>query len=151
LALLAFGTYTEKIYSLIGNIIAGLFCYVFRDVFYRVRLRINDVSAYGTDNMRMGVRSVPIITIAGIRKAQFQYFVQLLKERNGFVKGCKTGCWKIRFYLFKNLFHIRVAVTDCEYFQDSQTLWGNPEFLLPQFGKHLIKTKFRISQNSYPH
>ena len=113
---MAFGTYTEKTYPLVGNKITGLFCYVFSDVWYHIRLRINDVATYVTDNMRMGVRSVPIITVAGIRKTQFQYFIQLLKERNRLVKGCKTGCWKIRFYVFKNLFHARVTVTNCEYF-----------------------------------
>jgi hypothetical protein len=91
-------------------------------VFQTAQVRIDYLFALYTDDMRMGVRFIPIIAIASVREPQFEDFANGFNQYNVSVYSGETHCGKSFFDLIMDRLHAGMAFAFGKFLDDGQPL-----------------------------
>jgi len=67
---------TEKVQPMIQNFKIRFFSNLMLHIIQTVQIQIEYLFALDTDDVRMGVRLIPIIPVAPIREPQFEKFIK---------------------------------------------------------------------------
>lgn len=109
-----------------------------------IEIRINDLFAFGADQMRMRVRPGPVIAVPSFGKTQLQDLMKLFKKVYGLINRCQAGGGKIFENLLIDALHTGMSTAGCEDTQDSNPLRGNLKMSLPQLFQHKVHTIFDL-------
>lgn len=105
---------------MIHNLITCLFRQLLGKLGHGRYIGINNALAFGTDEMRMWIRLVPIIAVALLAEIQCNHLTQIFKQIDRLVNGRQAGRGKVRFDPFVDRFYTGVSVAlsqDIEYRQ----------------------------------
>lgn len=129
---------TKKIQAMTQYVKSGFIgrfrCYVLQGS----QVRIDNLFAPDTDDMRMRKGLVAVVPVAPVGKGYFQHLVDLFKKMDRLVNGGDAGRRKLAPDGFIYLFHGGVPIADRQYSQNGQPLRRDPEIMLSQLRDHLI-------------
>ena len=135
--LLTFRAETEEIQAMGENSVARLLAHLLAQLIKVDEVGIRYLPAPRTDDMRVGERLVAVVSVASIRKPQFEHLVQFLEKGNGLVYRGQACCREFDLDLLINLFHTWVPFAGGENSEHGQPLRGYPEAMTLEPGKHL--------------
>jgi hypothetical protein len=110
--------YTKKIKSMGQNPETGYLANFFGEILERAQIRINDAFTSHANQMRVWVGLFSVVTIAAVRKADFQHLVQGFKQHDIPIDSGQTHGRKILLQLLKNSLNIGMSLIPCRYFSD---------------------------------
>jgi hypothetical protein len=109
-----------------------------------VQVRVDDLFALDADDMRMGMRPVPIVSVASIRESQLKHFAKRFDQYNIPVNRRKAHCRERIFQLYMNIFDTGMTLAFSQNFNDSQALRRYLVAVVPQFADDGFKSDFEI-------
>ncbi len=80
------------------------------------QVRVNNLFAPGTNQMRMGIGIVTVIAVAAVTETKLQDLTYFFDQRYGFINGGQTGGRKIDFDLLINPLDTGMAIAGRQYF-----------------------------------
>lgn len=111
-----------------------------RQVRQSMKIRVQDFLAPSTDNVRVGIGFRAVVTIAPVRKTQFEHLVQLFKQRYGLVDGSQARGGEPGFDALINLFDAGMPFPGCQDLNYRKPLGRDPKPTLLQFVQHFQYT-----------
>jgi len=105
-----------------------------------LQIRVNDFLAFGADEMRMGVGSVPVIAVASFREPQLQHLVQFLEKGHSLVNRGQACRRKALFHLFVDVLYTRVSLAGSQDPEHGYTLRRDSGIVLLQSLQHPVVT-----------
>ena len=137
--LLALGADPEEIESVAQNLESGVPYQLLLQTAQALQLGIHDPSAADANQMRMGVRGFPIVSIAVVAEAQLQDLAHLLQQSDRLVHRRETRCGEILSHPLVDPVHTRVTLALGEDPQHRHSLRGDPSPPLSELPQHLIE------------
>jgi hypothetical protein len=87
-----------------------------------IQIRVHDLFAFYTNDMRMGIRLIPIVAIAPVGKSQLKDFTTGFDQNYISIDRSKTHCRKFFFNLTVNVFNRGMPFAFGKNFDDTQPL-----------------------------
>jgi len=112
--------------------------------------RIGDLVTLGTNQMRMRIGLVAIVTVASISETDLQNFTDLFEQVHCFINRRQAGRGEIHFDFFIDLFNARVVLALKKGLEDSDTLRCDAEIALAQLGQDFIQSLLNNVHFAFP-
>jgi hypothetical protein len=106
----------------------------------RLQIGVDDLLAFGADEMRMGVRFVAVVAVASLGKPQLQHLVQFFKKGHGLVNRGQACRGETLFHLLVDVLDTRVPVTGRQNLEHGHALGRDSRIVPLQRFQHLIVT-----------
>jgi len=111
---------------------------------------IGDLVTLGTNQMRMWIGPVAIVTVASISEADLKNFTNLFEQFNCFINRRQAGRGEVHFDFFIDLLNTRVILALQKGLEDSNALRCDAEFALAQLGQDVIQSLLNIVHFAFP-